>query len=82
MIFNNLFGVLALSAGFIDGAFTLSTKILRSRDSNDIEVPSLVPRQDATATCLAAKSIATASLLDGQGKGANGVAPGQSPSDT
>lgn len=82
MIFNNLFGVLALSAGFIDEALTLSTKLLRNRDSNIVEVPSLVPRQDATATCLAPKSIATASFLDGQGKGANGVAPGQSPSET
>lgn len=82
MIFNNLFGVLVLSAGFIDEALTLSTKLLRNRDSNSVEVPSLVPRQDATATCLAPKSIATASFLDGQGKGANGVAPGQSPSET
>lgn len=82
MIFSNLFRVLVLSVGFIDGASTLSTKLLRSRDGNGIEGPSLVPRQDATETCLAAKSIATASFLDGQGKGANGVAPGQSPSDT
>ena len=82
MILSNLFRVLALSPGFIDGALTLSTKLLRNRDGNGIELPSLFPRQDATATCLAAKSIATASFLDGQGKGANGVAPGQSPSDT
>lgn len=82
MILNTLFGALALSAGCIDGALTLSTKLLRSRDSNAIEGPSLVPRQDTTATCLAAKSIATASFLDGQGKGADGVAAGQSPSDT
>lgn len=82
MIFNKLLPVLALSAGFIDGALTLSLKLLRSRDGNSIEGSSLIPRQDATETCLAAKSIATASFLDGQGKGANGVAPGQSPSDT
>lgn len=82
MILNNLFGVLALSAGFIDEALTLSTQLLRNRDSNGVEGPSLVPRQDATATCLAQKSIATASFLDGQGKGANGVAAGQSPSET
>lgn len=82
MIFNKLLRVLALSAGFIDGALTLSPKLLRSRDGNSIEGPSLVPRQDATETCLAAKSIATASFLDGQDKGAKGVAPGQSLSDT
>lgn len=82
MIFNSLFGVLALSASFIDGASTLSTKLLRSRDSNGVERPSLVLRQDASETCLAAKSIATASFLDGQGNGVNGVAPGQSPSET
>lgn len=82
MIYNNLFGVLALSAGFIDGALTLSAKLLRNRESNGLERPSLVLRQDATENCLAAKGIATASFLDGQGKGTNGVALGQSRSDT
>lgn len=82
MIFNNLFGVFALSIGFIDEAFTLSTKLLHNKYNNGIKGPGLIPRQDATATCLAAKSIATASFLDGQGKGTNGVAPGQSPSET
>ncbi len=82
MVYSSFLAALALSANFIDGALTLSNGILQNRNTNGFGVPNIVARQDATATCVAAKSIATGSVSDGQGKGVNGVAAGQSPSET
>lgn len=78
MIYSNPFGALAICAGFIHGTVALTHGLVENR--NNIG-RTLVARQDATATCLAAKSIATGSFSDGKGQG-DGAAANDAPSET
>lgn len=78
MIYNNLFGALALCVGFIDGTVALTHGLFHNYNSIG---RTLVARQDATATCLAAQSIATGSFSDGKGQ-ADGAAANDAPSET
>lgn len=71
MIYSNVLVALAFSAGLIDVAV-----------GNTIGERTLVARQNASATCLNPKSIATASANDGQQSGDQGIAAGQAPSET
>lgn len=81
MIYSNALVALALSAGFVDVTVGQASGFFRGRRSA-IGDRTLLERQDATATCLNANSIATASADDGQQKGDQGVLPGQAPSET
>lgn len=76
MIHSNLFGALAFCVGFIH--VTLTHGLVHYHNSIG---RTLVARQDATATCLAAQSIATGSLSDGKGQG-DGAAANDAPSET
>lgn len=78
MIFSNPFGALALFVGFIHGIVALTHGLVQNRN---IMERTLVARQDATATCLAAQSIATGSFSDGKGQG-DGAAANDAPSET
>lgn len=78
MIYSNLVGALALCAGSIHATVALTHPLLHNHNSMG---RTLVARQDATATCLAAQSIATGSLSDGKGQG-DGAAANDAPSET
>ena len=81
MIYSNALLALALSAGFVDVTVGRASGFFRGR-RGAIGDRTLVERQDATATCLSADSIATASAGDGQQQGDEGVLPGQAASET
>lgn len=78
MIYRNLLGALAVCVGFVRGTVALTYGLVHSHNSMG---RTLVARQDATATCLAAQSIATGSLSDGKGQG-DGAAANDAPSET
>lgn len=78
MISSNYFGAWALFVGFIHGTVALNHGLVQN---HNIMERTLVARQDATATCLAAQSIATGSLSDGKGQG-DGAAANDAPSET
>lgn len=78
MIYSNSFGALALCGGFIHGTVASIHGLVQNYNSM---VGTLVARQDATATCLAVKSIATGSFNDGKGQG-DGAAANDAPSET
>lgn len=81
MIYSNALVALALSAGLIDVTVGQANGYLRSR-RNAIGEPNLVERQNATPSCLAKQSIASASADDGQQSGDQGIAAGQAASET
>lgn len=77
MMYRNPFRALALCVGFIHGTVALTHGL---ENCNSIG-RTLVARQDATATCLVAQSIATGSFSDGKGPG-DGAAANDAPSET
>lgn len=79
MIYRNLLGALTVCVGFIHGTVALTHALVHNH--NNSIGRTLVARQDATATCLAAQSIATGSLSDGKGQG-DGAAANDAPSET
>ena len=78
MIYRNLLGALSVFVGFIHGTVALTHGLVHNHSSMG---RTLVARQDATATCLAAQSIATGSLSDGKGQG-DEAAANDAPSET
>lgn len=78
MIYRNLLGALTVFVGFIHGTVALTHALVHNHNSIG---RTLVARQDATATCLAAQSIATGSLSDGKGQG-DGAAANDATSET